>query len=107
MVRFHIVVFNFERLILFLENFHRIKNFDPEKDKIYILDCSNSYKKEQEQLIKFLARRRGWKLNEQAYFIRRINWGIDQGARIDYFRLLSQFPSPRNMSGNFRNTIWT
>lgn len=93
MVRFHIVVLNFERLILFLENFHRIKNFDPKKDKIYILDCSNSYQKEQQQLINFLDGR-GWKLNEQAYFIRRKNWGVDQGARIDYFTFLNQLPSP-------------
>lgn len=47
MSRFHVVVFNCERISLFLDNFDTIKNFDPEQNKLYIFDCS--FNREQEQ----------------------------------------------------------
>lgn len=95
MDRFHLVVFNYERISLFLDNFDKIRNFDPEQDKIYILDCSSNHKKEQKKVANFL-KEKGWELNKQVHYILRRNWGIDQGARIDYFGLLidNYFDSP-------------
>ena len=82
MSRFHIVVFNCERISLFLDNFDKIKNFDPEPDKLYIFDCSFNREQEQEKVANFL-KKQGWEFNKQVHFIVRRNWGIDQGARID------------------------
>lgn len=88
MSRFHVVVFNCERISLFLDNFDKIKNFDPEQDKLYIFDCSFNREQEQEKVANFL-KKQGWEFNKQVHFIVRRNWGIDQGARIDYFSLLA------------------
>lgn len=93
MVRFHIVVINFDRICLFLNNFERIKNFDPNRDQIYIFDCSNNPQIEQSKVMEFFEKK-GWIFNAQFHFIRRKNWGVDQGARIDYFTFLNQLPSP-------------
>ncbi len=87
MSRFHLAVFNCERISLFLDNFDKIRNFDPEQDKIYILDCSSNHKQEQEKVAKFVQEK-GWEFNKQVHFIIRRNWGVDVGARIDYLSLL-------------------
>lgn len=85
--RFHIVVFNFERITSFLANFSSIKNFDPKQDKIYVFDCSRNHKEQKTMLCEF-ALERGWNLGEHVHYLRRRNWGIDQGGRIDYFNYL-------------------
>ncbi|MBP5976070.1 hypothetical protein HW132_25875 [Brasilonema sp. CT11] len=87
--RFHIIVFNHERVCSFLDNFGKIINFDPEQDKIFIIDCSAKDKLQYKEVTDF-SQKHGWALGEQIHFIRRKNWGIDQGARIDYFSLLHQ-----------------
>jgi hypothetical protein len=81
--RFHIVVFNYERICSFLDNFDKINNFDPAQDKIFILDCSRNHKLQQQKVIEF-SHQKGWNLGEQIHFVRRKNWGIDQGGRVDY-----------------------
>ena len=37
--RFDILVLNFQRVGLFLDNFHKLKGFDPARDRIVIMDC--------------------------------------------------------------------
>lgn len=88
-LRFHIVVFNFERLSSFLDNFHKIRNFRPDRDRILILDCSINHLS-QKQLVKEFAQQRGWSLKKEIQVIERKNWGIDQGARVDYFSSLRE-----------------
>lgn len=100
MDRFHLVVFNCERISLFLDNFHKIRNFDPEQDKIYILDCSSNHKKEQKKVANFL-KEKGWEFNKQVHYIVRRNWGVDQGARIDYFSLFT-----KNYCDSLPQYIW-
>jgi hypothetical protein len=93
--RFHIVVFNYERIGSFLDNFDKVTNFDPQQDKIFILDCSRNHKLQQQKVIEF-SQQKGWNLGKQIHFVRRKNWGIDQGGRIDYFSLLHQsFNKPK------------
>ena len=41
-LRFDIVVWNFERVELFLDNFTRIRNFDPRRDRLTIVSASPS-----------------------------------------------------------------
>jgi hypothetical protein len=88
MDRFHIVVFNYSRIGSFLDNFARISHFDPARDRIVILDCSPDQERERELVARFTAGR-GWRA-EAVSFVPRRNWGIDQGARIDYFSGLHQ-----------------
>ncbi|HET9958909.1 MAG TPA: hypothetical protein VFQ61_30675, partial [Polyangiaceae bacterium] len=86
--RFDILVLNFERINLFLENFHKLRNFDPERDRIVISDCSNNAGRERERVARF-ANERGWILGgPQITLSRRPNWGLAEGARIDYFTQL-------------------
>jgi hypothetical protein len=87
MNRFHIVVFNFERIASLLDNFDKIKNFRPDRDRLLILDCSINHESEKQRVEEF-AQRRGWHLGKEVQVIRRKNWGIDQGARIDYLASL-------------------
>ena len=83
MIRFHIVVFNYERITSFLHNFQKLKNFDPANDCLIIFDCSVNHAAQLRAVIDF-AKERGWTLGKEVKVIRRKNWGIDQGARIDY-----------------------
>ena len=92
MDRFHIIVFNYERICSFLDNFHKIENFNPMIDKIFILDCSINYESQKKEVIEF-TQRNNWTIGKHIYFIRRKNWGIDQGGRIDYFSCLHRSPN--------------
>jgi hypothetical protein len=87
MLRFHIVVFNYERMASFLDHFDKITNFDPSQDRLIIFDCSLNHESEKQKVIDF-GNRHGWRLGKEIALIRRKNWGIDQGARVDYVNLL-------------------
>ncbi len=81
--RFDIVVLNCGLIDLFLDNFHKLQNFDPTRDRIVVQDCSKDGAA-QRQLVENFARERGWELGgPQVVFHTRENWGIDQGSRID------------------------
>ena len=82
-IRFDVVVFNFERIASFLDNFDKIKHFDPARDRLLIFDCSINHGSEIQKVIES-ANQRGWSLGKEIEVIRRKNWGIDQGARVDY-----------------------
>ena len=87
MDRFHVIVFNYERIESFINNFDKICNFNPLKDKILILDCSSNLQSQIEKL-RIFAKSANLKMGNQVQFIRRKNWGIDQGGRIDYIKAL-------------------
>lgn len=89
MNRFHIVVFNYERITSFLDNFEKIRNFDADRDCLIIFDCSVNHQAELQKVIDF-ANRHGWSLGKEIHVIKRKNWGIDQGARIDYISRLKK-----------------
>ncbi|HKU75328.1 MAG TPA: hypothetical protein VJR02_15565 [Pyrinomonadaceae bacterium] len=97
-LRFHIVVFNFERIGSFLENFDKIHNFKPDRDRLIVLDCSKNHAA-QKQIVAEFAQKQGWTMGQEVRVIRRRNWGIDQGARIDYIAALHR-------SKNLPRFIW-
>lgn len=86
-IRFHVVVFNFERISSFLDNFDKIRNFRTNRDRLIVLDCSVNHD-QQARMIADFADKRGWAMGREVEVVRRRNWGIDQGARIDYFASL-------------------
>jgi hypothetical protein len=79
MNRFNILVLNYRRLHSFLDNFGKIKAFDPLQDRITILTCSPSA--EEKQQVKDFSE----KNQVQVKYLTRRNYGIDQGARVEYF----------------------
>ena len=79
MIRFNILVLNYKRLPSFLGNFDKIKGFNSSQDRITILTCSPS-EEETQQVKAFSAKYEV----EVKYQIRR-NYGIDQGAKVEYF----------------------
>ena len=93
MLRFHIVVFNYERISSFLDNFDKLRNFDPARDRLIVLDCSDNRQSEMQKVAEF-AKQRGWTLGQEVDVITRRNWGIDQGARVDYISLLRNSAQP-------------
>lgn len=77
--RFDIVVWNFERVELFLDNFTRIRNFDPSRDRVTIVSCSPSpaeterirrFEDERQLPVRYLTRRNrgGAELARAQYF---------------------------------------
>ncbi|HEU4711490.1 MAG TPA: methyltransferase, TIGR04325 family [Pyrinomonadaceae bacterium] len=96
-IRFHVVVLNFERIASFLDNSDKLLNFSPDRDRLIVLDCSVNHDS-QKQLVLDFARERGWK----AKVIRRKNWGIDQGARVDYFSALRKMQHPPRFIWQFQ-----
>ena len=94
-IRFHVVVFNFERISSFLDNFDKIHNFRADRDRLIVLDCSVNHAS-QTRMISEFADKRGWAMGKEVEVVRRRNWGIDQGARIDYFAaMLKMTGAPR------------
>ena len=92
--RFDILILNFQRIGLFFDNFHKLKNFDPARDRIVVLDCSQNIEREQ-GIVEAFARERGWVVGgPELVFVPRTNWGIDQGGRVDYLGALLQDPAP-------------
>jgi hypothetical protein len=77
--RFDVCVWNYKRLDLFLDNFSRIENFDPERDRLTVASCSPS--PEESARIREFERDIGLVVR----YLARENRGIDQLARCDYF----------------------
>ena len=77
--RFDVVVLNYERLPSFFGNFHRIRAFDPARDRITIVSCSPSAAEAEE--VRAFERERGLSVR----YLTRENRGIDQLARAQYF----------------------
>ena len=81
--RFHIIVFNFERIRSFLDNFGKISNFRRGSDRLFVYDCSDKGAVEH-LFVKKFCDQYGLSFGEDLTIVQRQNWGIDQGARIDY-----------------------
>ena len=96
-IRFHVVVLNFERISSFLDNADKIQNFRSDRDRLIVLDCSINHAA-QKQAVADFARKRGW----IARVVQRKNWGIDQGARIDYFTALRKMRRPPKFIWQFQ-----
>lgn len=77
--RFDICVWNYKRLDLFLDNWERIQNFRPDRDRLTVGSCSPS--DEETALIRAFEERTGVAVR----YLLRENRGIDQLARCDYF----------------------
>src|SRR5262245_16654211 len=82
MGRFDIVVFNYERISLFTDNFHKVVGFSRGQDRILVYDCSQ-HNEAQLALVKQFCRDNSLEFGIDLHFLRRQNWGIEQGARID------------------------
>lgn len=91
-IRFDIVVFNFEHVVSLIDHFDKIRNFRPDRDRLLVLDCSLNHAAEKQRVEEF-ARRRGWNFGKEVQVIERKNWGIDQGARVDYLSCLHEATS--------------
>jgi hypothetical protein len=83
MGRFDIVVFNYERISLFTGNFHKLVGFSRGQDRILIYDCSEHFET-QLSLVRQFCRERSLEYGIDLHLLRRENWGIEQGARMDY-----------------------
>lgn len=88
MDRFHIVVQNYTKLKSLIDNFFRVESFDPLRDKVYIFDCSPAEHWQTELSNANRLTEHGLKWNENLFFVRRRNWGVNHGAQLDYFRCL-------------------
>jgi hypothetical protein len=86
--RFDIVLANRERASLFVDSFHRLAGFDPAVDRVVVMDCSREEKwAEQTSLVGRLTSH-GLRFGSSLRVFRRRNWNFNQGAQLDYFRLL-------------------
>lgn len=96
-IRFHVVVLNFERIASFLDNAGKLQNFRPDRDRLIVLDCSINHAAQMQAVERF-AQKHGW----TARVIQRKNWGIDQGARVDYFTALRKMKHPPKFVWQFQ-----
>jgi hypothetical protein len=96
-IRFHVVVLNFERIASFLDNAGKIQNFRPDRDRLIVLDCSINHAAQRQAVADF-ARDHGW----TARVVQRKNWGIDQGARVDYLTALRKMKKPPKFIWQFQ-----
>jgi hypothetical protein len=86
MNRFHIVVANFNRLKSFVDNFQKIQGFDPDHDSILIFDSSPESVVQSELKTADRLCSLGLEWNKNLFFIKRRNWGLNEGTFLDYFR---------------------
>ena len=80
MIRFDVVVFNWNRLHCFVNNFHLIRNFDAEHDRLSLI-TNSSNRKERDSFFNF-CNSHGFK--KYRYLSHR-NFGMAEKARLDYF----------------------
>jgi hypothetical protein len=71
-----------------VDNFQNIRGFDPERDSVYIFDCSPESVYQYELTIANQLCSHGLEWNKNLFFIRRRNWGVNHGAQLDYFRAI-------------------
>ena len=88
MNRFDIVVSNYKKLDCFVDNFPRIQNFDGQRDRVYIFDCSPDQDWQEQLAVADRLTFWGLRWGHNLYFIRRRNWGDNWGAQLDYFRCI-------------------
>lgn len=81
MKRFCCVVFDYNQIDLFFLNLHKLLNYNKETDIIVIVSCNSN----KEYLQKLYARVSDFERKYTFEIILRNNWGIDQGAKIDFF----------------------
>ena len=86
--RFHVIVQNYNKLQSFVDNFHRVINFDPSRDKVYVFDCSSPEEWKAQVATANQLVEKGLEWNDNLFFVRRRNWGVNHGAQLDYFRCL-------------------
>src|SRR5580700_1621269 len=86
MKRFDIVVANFKKIEYFYENFSKLRHFDPQNDRIIVLDCSPTRGEQLSKLAKF-CQTAG--LTKSLLFIARKNWLFNHGAQLDYINYLN------------------
>ncbi len=86
MYRFDIVIANRNRGELFWEAFDNIKNLDFEKDRLIFMDCSDDSTLELDKCLNAISTLGVKKINFK--FIKRRNWNMNQGAILDYVRLV-------------------
>ena len=77
--RFDVCVWNYGRLDLFLDNFDRIRHFDPGRDRLTVVSCSPSA--EESELIRGFENRHGLLVR----YLLRENRGLAELARCEYF----------------------
>jgi hypothetical protein len=85
--RIDIVVANKDRINLFWNSLDTIKNFDPEVDRIIVMDCSDNSLEELSKSEKYLDFFQ-LKMNYNFLFFKRRNWNMNPGAQLDYLRLI-------------------
>lgn len=86
--RFDIVLANSNRIEVFWESFGKVKNFNPTKDRIVVMDCSKNPNSEILKSQRFI-KRYNLQLGKSIIFIIRRNWNLNHGAQLDYIRALS------------------
>ena len=88
MKRFHIIVANHKKISSFVNNFQKIQGFNPALDVIYIFDSSPTTDVQSEWQASDQLCSHGLEWNKNLFFIRRRNWGLNEGTFLDYFRCL-------------------
>ncbi|NVM22068.1 MAG: hypothetical protein HWN68_09860 [Desulfobacterales bacterium] len=94
MDRFHIVVSNCRRIFCLVDNFQRIRGLDGQRDRVYIFDCSPDPDWREQLAIADRLNSFGLRWGENLHFVRRRNWGLNEGALLDYFRCLTNATIP-------------
>jgi len=88
MTRFDIVVANRNKAEIFWQGFFTINNFDPLLDRIVFMDCSDNYMDELSKCMYYIKKYELMNIN--FLFLKRRNWIMNQGAMLDYVRLLGE-----------------
>lgn len=84
-----VVVANRNRTDTFIESLDNLKGFSRNRDRIIIMDCSDSPSSEYKKLTSFFEYSDfGGQGDIDLRFFARKSWGFDHGARLDYLSLL-------------------
>lgn len=86
--RFDLVISSCDRCEVFWDSLDSLKNMNISKDRIIFMDCSRNSKKELEKCLNALKILGLEKI--KFYFFKRRKWNFNQGAQLDYIRLVAE-----------------
>ena len=81
--RYHIVVFNHNRIGIFVNTLHKMLNLDKNRDKIIIVD--NSDKQTKEFIICCIEQNSDFRHNINLFYSKRRNYGWNSSGMLEYF----------------------
>jgi hypothetical protein len=89
-IRFDLCIFNYNKINSFVDNAWKLRNFDPDLDRVIIIDCSDRESKE--EILTKVSSCLPVEHRRNLFFAKQPNYGNNTGGILRYIRMLLAEP---------------